>query len=63
MLKHLKNGKPMNSLVNRLKFSSIHIEPVDSNEYNQYLVEQLTKYHKQTFLRCVRKEPDFLNSK
>ncbi|XP_055303281.1 zinc finger protein 676-like isoform X2 [Sitodiplosis mosellana] len=41
--------------------SSIHIEPVDSDEYNQSLVEQLTPYHKQTFLHYVKIERNLLN--
>lgn len=42
--------------------SSIHIEPVDSDEYNRSLVEQLTPYHKQKFLQFL-KERDFFNGK
>lgn len=51
----------MNKCGNRLVLSSIHIEPVDSHEYNKNLVETLTPYHKQKFLQFVRTERSFLN--
>lgn len=52
----------MDSFSNRSILSSIHIEPVDSDEYNRSLVEQLTPYHKQKFLQFV-KERGFFNGK
>lgn len=53
----------MNSVSSRTITSSIHIEPVNSDEYKQNLVEQLTTHHKRKFLEYVRSEPNFLKSK
>lgn len=44
----------------RAVLPSIHIEPVDSDEYNQSLVEQLTTFHKRKFLQHVRDKPNIL---
>lgn len=43
--------------------SSICIEPVDSDEYKQNLVEQLTLFHKQKFLQYFKIVPNILNGK
>ncbi|XP_031626972.1 zinc finger protein 91-like [Contarinia nasturtii] len=51
----------MNNIASPPILSSIRIEPVDSDEYNQSLIEQLTPYHKQKLLQYVRKERHFLN--
>lgn len=53
----------MISLTSRPILSSICIEPVDSEEYNQNLVEELTVYHKQKFLHYLKIEPNILNGK
>lgn len=53
----------MISFSDRAILSSIRIEPVDSDEYNQSLVEQLTQYHKKKFLHYVKIEPTILSGR
>lgn len=43
--------------------SSLHIEPVNTDEYNRNLVKQLASHHKEKFLECIRKERNFLHGK
>lgn len=42
---------------------SLSIEPVDTDEYNRNLVQQLTSRQKQMFLKCIRIEGNFSNGK
>lgn len=53
----------MVSFSNRSILSSIRIEPVNSDEYHQNLIEQLTPYHKQKFLQYVKIESKLLIGK
>lgn len=48
---------------NRSILSSIRIDPVDSDEYNQSLVEQLTPYHKQKLLQYLKTESNSSESR
>lgn len=43
--------------------SSLYIEPVNTDEYNRNLVQQLTQHHKQMLLECIRIERNFLYGK
>lgn len=43
--------------------SSLRIEPVNTDEYNQNLVKQLASHHKRKFLECIRNEHSFLHGK
>lgn len=41
--------------------SSLHIEPVNTDEYNRSLTKQLASHHKRKFLQCIQNEPNFLS--
>lgn len=49
--------------MSRETLSSLHIEPVDTDEYNRSLIIQLSSQHKRQLLQSIRREPNFLNGK
>lgn len=53
----------MSNLMSRETTSSLHIEPVNTDEYNRSLTGQLSSHHKRQFLQCIQSEPNFLRSK
>lgn len=58
-----KTYKMTSNVIKTEIVSTLHIEPVNTDEYNRGLVKQLAPHHKQQFLECVRNERNFLYGK